>query len=68
MAKTTTSKKLDATIEDDEIFYYIGVRSSPFAADCAVFGLTPHEASALRSRFPLTPGSPDVVNGIVIKG
>ncbi|EZA55858.1 hypothetical protein X777_04077 [Ooceraea biroi] len=28
----------------------------------------PYEAAALRSRFPLTPGSPDVMNGIVIKG
>ncbi|RLU17108.1 hypothetical protein DMN91_011177 [Ooceraea biroi] len=72
MAKTTTSdatsKKLDATVEDDEIFYYIGVKASPFATDCVVFGLMPYEAAALRSRFPLTPGSPDVVNGIVIKG
>jgi len=68
MAETTTSKKLDTTIEDDEIFYYIGVRASPFAADCVVFGLMPYEASALRSRFPLSPDNPDIINGIVIKG
>lgn len=68
MATTTTSKKQDAVDEDDDIFYYIGVKASPFATDCAVFGLPPKEASALRSRFPLSPSSPNVVNGIVLKG
>lgn len=70
MAKTTTndtSKKLDA-VDEDDIFYYIGVRASPFATDCAVFGLPPSEMSAIRSRFSLSSGTPDVMNGIMIKG
>lgn len=68
MATAATSKKQDAVDEDDDIFYYIGVKASPFATDCAVFGLPPKEASALRSRFPLSPSSPNVVNGITLKG
>lgn len=71
MATTnTTSKKQNVTIveEDDDIFYYVGVKASPFATDCAVFGLPPKEASALRSRFPLSPSSTNVVNGIMLKG
>lgn len=66
MAKIA-SRKLDA-MEDDEISYYVGVKGSPFAADCAVFGLSSRETSALRSRFPLSPSNADVVNGIMIKG
>ncbi|CAL1678925.1 unnamed protein product [Lasius platythorax] len=62
-----TSKK-DAADEDDDTFYYVGVRASPFAADCAVFGLPSKETSALRSRFPLSPSSTNVVNGIMLKG
>lgn len=72
MAKTTTpdatSKKLDAADEDEDTFYYIGVKASPFASDCSVFGLPPTEGSALRSRFPLSASSPNVVNGIMLKG
>jgi len=68
MATTTTSKKQDAADEDDDIFYYIGVKASPFATDCAIFGLPPKEISALRSRFPLSPSSSNVVNGIMLKG
>ncbi|KYN15891.1 Ankyrin repeat domain-containing protein 39 [Trachymyrmex cornetzi] len=70
MATTTNSKKQDTTAidEDDDIFYYVGVKASPFAADSAVFGLPPKEVSALRCRFPLSPCSTNVVNGIMLKG
>ncbi|XP_018397545.1 PREDICTED: uncharacterized protein LOC108775624 [Cyphomyrmex costatus] len=70
MATTTDSKKQDTTPvdEDDDIFYYVGVKASPFAADSAVFGLPPKEVSALRCRFPLSPCSTNVVNGIMLKG
>lgn len=75
MANTTTNvktKKLvdvnDADDVDDEIFYYIGVRASPFATDCSVFGLSSDEQTALRSRFPKTPDNTDIINGIMIKG
>lgn len=70
MAKTTKNtvpKKLDA-VDDDEIFYYVGIKASPYATDCAVFGLPSEEVSALRSRFPQTPSHEQVVNGIMIKG
>lgn len=71
MAKTTsnvTSKKLDVVDDDDEIYYYVGVRASPFATDCAVFGLSTGEQAALRTHFPLASESSDVINGILIKG
>lgn len=68
MATTTNSKKKIIVDEDDDTLYYIGVKASPFATDCAVFGLQPKETSALRSRFPLSPSVTNVMNGIMLKG
>ncbi|KAL0123618.1 hypothetical protein PUN28_005853 [Cardiocondyla obscurior] len=68
MATTSTSKKQDVADEEDDIFYYIGVKASPFAPECVVFGLSPKEVSAIRSRFPLSPANADILNGVKIKG
>lgn len=53
-------------IVNDEDYYYVGVRASPFATDCVVFGLTSDEIVALNKRFP-NSGS-DMVNGVLIRG
>ncbi|XP_014212235.1 ankyrin repeat domain-containing protein 39-like [Copidosoma floridanum] len=55
-----------AQIISSESYYYIAVKGSPFAVDCAVFGLTSAEVLALSKRFP--PTGAEIVNGIVIKG
>ncbi|XP_076396152.1 uncharacterized protein LOC100877259 isoform X5 [Megachile rotundata] len=55
-----------ANVISDENYYYVGVKASPFANDCVVFGLNSDEISALSKRFP-NSGS-DVVNGVMIKG
>ncbi|EFN64625.1 hypothetical protein EAG_03777 [Camponotus floridanus] len=65
---TTSNVKKDVADEDDDTFYYVGVRASPFAADCVVFGLPSKETSALHSRFPLSSTSTNIVNGIMLKG
>ncbi|XP_017767309.1 PREDICTED: uncharacterized protein LOC108555796 isoform X2 [Eufriesea mexicana] len=55
-----------ANVINDENYYYIGVKASPFAIDCAVFGLNPDEVSALSKRFPNS--GTNVLNGVMIKG
>lgn len=55
-----------ANVINDENYYYVGVKASPFANDCVVFGLNSDEILALSKRFP-NSGS-DVVNGVMIKG
>ncbi|XP_012226302.1 uncharacterized protein [Linepithema humile] len=69
-ANVTFKKQITATAvdDDDDTLYYIGVKASPFASDSAIFGLPPEEVTALRSRFPLCPSCPNVVNGIMFKG
>lgn len=49
-----------------ENYYYIAVKGSPFASDCAVFGLTHDEILALNKRFPNS--GPNVINGVAVKG
>ena len=51
---------------NDESYYYVGVKASPFATDCVVFGLNSDEILALSKRFPNS--GTDVVNGTMIKG
>lgn len=55
-----------ASVIDDEHYYYVGVKASPFATDCVVFGLTTREIVALSKRFPNS--GTDVINGVMIKG
>ncbi|XP_033178360.1 uncharacterized protein LOC105680196 isoform X3 [Bombus impatiens] len=62
----TSVGKLANEVNDDENYYYVGVKASPFANDCVVFGLNSDEILALSKRFP-NSGS-DVVNGTMIKG
>lgn len=49
-----------------DTYYYIAVKGSPFATDCAVFGLNQDEIVALTKRFPNS--GTDVVNGVLMKG
>ncbi|XP_011693415.1 PREDICTED: uncharacterized protein LOC105453290 isoform X4 [Wasmannia auropunctata] len=63
-----TTTKQTIVGDEDDTFYYIGVKASPFATDCAVFGLSPKEIAALRTRFPLAAGSTNVLNAIMLKG
>ena len=60
---TMTEKMI--SLLGNENFYYIAVKGSPFASDCAIFGLTNDETVALSKRFP-NPGM--VVNGVTMKG
>lgn len=62
----TSVGKLANEMNDDENYYYVGVKASPFANDCVVFGLNSDEILALSKRFP-NSGS-EVVNGTMIKG
>lgn len=49
-----------------ESYCYIAVKGSPFAMDCAAFGLSDDEVVALSKRFPSS--GTDVINGVMIKG
>lgn len=59
------SEKLVSMIAAEN-YTYVAVKGSPFANDCAVFGLSKEESLALTTRFP-NSGQP-VVNGVTIKG
>lgn len=49
-----------------ENYSYVAVKGSPFANDCAVFGLSREETVALTTRFPNS--GQNVINGVTIKG
>lgn len=53
--------------EEDHL-YYVGVRGSPYANECAVFGLMEDEAVALKHRHKTPPTQNNVLNGIMLKG
>lgn len=55
-----------ASVLNDENYYYVGVKASPFASDCVAFGLNSDEILALSKLFPNS--GTDAVNGVVIKG
>ncbi|XP_012254850.1 uncharacterized protein LOC105685395 [Athalia rosae] len=59
------SEKLVSMISAEN-YAYIAVKGSPFATDCAVFGLSREEIVALTRRFPNS--GQNVINGVMIKG
>lgn len=61
----TMSDALVSSVGNDT-YHYVAVKGSPFATDCAVFGLAKDEVVALTARFPNS--GTEVVNGVIIKG
>ncbi|XP_043510253.1 uncharacterized protein LOC122528804 isoform X5 [Frieseomelitta varia] len=55
-----------ASIINDESYYYIGLKGSPFGAVSFVVGLNSDEILALSERFPKSEAK--VSNGIMITG
>lgn len=53
----------DKEIEADGVLYYIAVKGSLHAFDCAVFGLKDEEVKALESKYVRTI----IVNGVAFK-
>lgn len=51
MSKKENGSELNLP-EDDYIYYYVGVKASPYGSNCTVYGLTPEEIQALSKRFP----------------
>ncbi|CAL7951423.1 unnamed protein product [Xylocopa violacea] len=60
-----TLGKLDSVMNDDN-YYYVGVKASPYSSTSVVFGLNSDEAWALFKRFP--DHGPSVKNGFTING